>query len=397
MPVLTKINSNVIADDAITGDMLGGSAYLSNTATQNITGTYSENRLYTSDAYTLSGNATINSELILSSVKPNSDIVLTAGGAYTITGTGILSGGSLYGRNILTGMTGELSSSVTGTPAITVEKSNIKTSDFATPYLNVTDGDGNTRSPVARDDKTWWYGDFGDAAGTGTWARSSESPALLVNVAMGANCAHGEHLALSTVQRKTTDDLGASYAQPTGDTEAVRRDPWYKGSGGDPFLLGTSGMTMGCLFRNMHSGAGAKGIIYYGENGQGKHFYNRTNYNAHGQILVGGDTDSGDNWHTCTKVNTQENGWAFFVIAEGVTGSLHCSYNGSAYDLIRAQGTLSDPTAAAFGIFGDLYDDNESAHKFATCFWYEGIMSEELIRAEYRFIKNKWSKIKDLP
>ena len=291
-------------------------------------------------------------------------------------------------------MTGELSSSVTGTPAITVEKSNIKTSDFATPYLNVTDGDGNTRSPVARDDKTWWYGDFGDAAGTGTWTRSSESPALLVNVAMGANCAHGEHLALSTVQRKTTDDLGASYAQPTGDTEAVRRDFYYHG---DPFLLGTSGMTMGCLFRNMHSGAGAKGIIYYGENGQGKHFYNRTNYNAHGQILVGGDTDSGDNWHTCTKVNTQENGWAFFVVAEGVTGSLQVSYNGSSYDLIRAAGTLTNPNAAAFGIFGDLYDDNESAHKFATCFWYEGIMSEELIRAEYRFIKNKWSKIKDLP
>ena len=68
MPVLTKINSNVIADDAITGDMLGGSAYLANTATQNITGTYSENRLYTSDAYTLSGNATVNSELILSCV-----------------------------------------------------------------------------------------------------------------------------------------------------------------------------------------------------------------------------------------------------------------------------------------------------------------------------------------
>ena len=146
MPVLTKINSNVIADDAITGDMLGGSAYLANTATQNITGTYSENRLYTSDAYTLSGNATINSELILSSVKPNSDIVLTAGGAYTITGTGILSGGSLYGRNILTGMTGELSSSVTGTPAITVEKSNIKIlNGIYGPY--VTNGKVNVKVP----------------------------------------------------------------------------------------------------------------------------------------------------------------------------------------------------------------------------------------------------------
>ena len=60
MPVLTKINTNVIADDAITGDKFAGDAYLSNTANQNISGTYSENRLYTSDAYTLSGNAEVS-------------------------------------------------------------------------------------------------------------------------------------------------------------------------------------------------------------------------------------------------------------------------------------------------------------------------------------------------
>ena len=117
MPVLTKINSNVIADDAITGDKLGGSAYLANTASQNISGTYSENRMYTSDAYTLSGNATVNSELILSTVKPNTDVVLTAGGAYTITGTGVLSGGTMFAQQKdLTGMTGEIESAVTGSP-----------------------------------------------------------------------------------------------------------------------------------------------------------------------------------------------------------------------------------------------------------------------------------------
>ena len=98
MPVLTKINTNSIAEDAISGDKLGGSAYLANSTTQNITGTYSENRLYTSDAYTLSGNATVNSNLTLSSVKPNDDVVLTAGGAYTITGTGVLSGGTLLAK-----------------------------------------------------------------------------------------------------------------------------------------------------------------------------------------------------------------------------------------------------------------------------------------------------------
>ena len=121
MPVLTKINTNSIAEDAITGDKFAGDAYLANTANQNISGTYSENRLYTSDAYTLSGNATVNSHLTLSSIKPTDDVVLTAGGAYTITGTGVLSAGSLLAkeRTDLTGMTGELGSVVTGSPAIT--------------------------------------------------------------------------------------------------------------------------------------------------------------------------------------------------------------------------------------------------------------------------------------
>ena len=121
MPVLTKINTNSIAEDAITGDKFAGDAYLANTANQNISGTYSENRLYTSDAYTLSGNATVNSHLTLSSIKPTADVVLTASGAYTITGTGVLSAGSLLAkeRTDLTGMTGEIGSVVTGAPALT--------------------------------------------------------------------------------------------------------------------------------------------------------------------------------------------------------------------------------------------------------------------------------------
>ena len=118
MPVLTKINTNSIAEDAITGDKFAGDAYLSNTANQNISGTYSENRLYTSDAYTLSGNTTVNSHLTLSSIKPTADVVLTAGGAYTLTGTGTLSAGALLApaTTDLTGMTGELGSVVTGSP-----------------------------------------------------------------------------------------------------------------------------------------------------------------------------------------------------------------------------------------------------------------------------------------
>ena len=77
MPVLTKINTNSIAEDAITGDKFAGDAYLANTANQNISGTYSENRLYTSDAYTLSGNATVNSHLTLSSIKPTAPAAIS--------------------------------------------------------------------------------------------------------------------------------------------------------------------------------------------------------------------------------------------------------------------------------------------------------------------------------
>ena len=66
MPVLTKINTNSIADDAVTSAKYAAedTTWIQNSSSQDISGTYSDNRLYTSDAYTLSGNATINSNLI---------------------------------------------------------------------------------------------------------------------------------------------------------------------------------------------------------------------------------------------------------------------------------------------------------------------------------------------
>ncbi len=162
MPVLTKINSNSIAEDAITGDKFAGDAYLSNTANQNISGTYSENRLYTSDAYTLSGNATVNSHLTLSSIKPTADVVLTAGGAYTLTGTGVLSGGSLLAKanTDLTGMTGDLGSDVTGSPAL-----NLGNFTGVLP-VGVTGGSGLDASNIGITHASQWRvtSDFTDSA-----------------------------------------------------------------------------------------------------------------------------------------------------------------------------------------------------------------------------------------
>ena len=161
MPVLTKINTNSIADDAITAEKysLEASGYVANTTNQNISGTYSDNRMYTSDAYTLSANATVNGNLTLSTVKPTADVVLTAGGAYTLTGSGVLSGGSLLAKanTDLTGMTGELGSTVTGTPAIT-----------GSPALHLN----NAIFPVGQD-RVVYHHSIELAANTGTTTTST--------------------------------------------------------------------------------------------------------------------------------------------------------------------------------------------------------------------------------
>ena len=172
MPVLTKINTNSIAEDAITGDKFAGDAYLANTANQNISGTYSENRLYTSDAYTLSGNATVNSHLTLSSVKPTADVVLTAGGAYTITGTGVLSGGSLLAKanTDLTGMTGELGSTVTGTPAITDAPALTGLGTVTSGTYNATIGSSATGFTGIKNFSYWYLNtSFGFSSGNNVW------------------------------------------------------------------------------------------------------------------------------------------------------------------------------------------------------------------------------------
>ena len=169
MPVLTKINTNSIAEDAITGDKFAGDAYLANTANQNISGTYSENRLYTSDAYTLSGNATVNSNITLSTVKSTGDVVLTAGGAYTITGTGVLSGGSLLAkeRSDLTGMTGTIGSGVTLGSASTIDNTHTGVQHpfnaTSSPAFAVGNDDGASLTNV---DTTWRKVEWTHSSGT---------------------------------------------------------------------------------------------------------------------------------------------------------------------------------------------------------------------------------------
>ena len=129
---LDKIRTELIADDAVTAAKIPAGAVgtteiaegalsvhaLQNTTSHTLSGTYTDSKMYTSDAYVLGGDITVNSNLVLSTVKGDgSDITLTDDGTTrTITGTGKLEVGAILGvKNDLTGMTGAISSAVTGT------------------------------------------------------------------------------------------------------------------------------------------------------------------------------------------------------------------------------------------------------------------------------------------
>ena len=130
---LDKITTAMITDDAVTAAKIPAGAIgtteiaeealsvhaLQNTTSHTLSGTYTDSKMYTSDAYVLGGDITVNSNLVLSTVKgDDSDITLTDDGTTrTITGTGKLEAGAILAKiPSLTGMTGELGSTVTGSP-----------------------------------------------------------------------------------------------------------------------------------------------------------------------------------------------------------------------------------------------------------------------------------------
>ena len=110
-----SITAAKIVDGAVTSDLV----YLENaTTTQNLSGTYSTERMYLNDSYTLTGDVTITGHLALGTVA-DADVVITQDSTErTITGSGTLESGELLSskQTDLTGMTGELGSVVTGSP-----------------------------------------------------------------------------------------------------------------------------------------------------------------------------------------------------------------------------------------------------------------------------------------
>jgi hypothetical protein len=113
MPVLTKINTNVIADNAVTaakipegavaaseiatGSVSGADIGYLGDGSGDLTGTVSSQQLHLADAFTLTGDLTVNDDLILGKLRDDGTgqtLTHTAATNRTLTGTGTLTMGS---------------------------------------------------------------------------------------------------------------------------------------------------------------------------------------------------------------------------------------------------------------------------------------------------------------
>ncbi len=98
-------------------------AFLENASgTQNLGGTYSTERMYLNDSYTLTGDVNITNHLVLGTVGGADVLIMDDGSTRTITGSGTLESGNVLQdtqRTSVTGMTGELGSGVTLGSAVT--------------------------------------------------------------------------------------------------------------------------------------------------------------------------------------------------------------------------------------------------------------------------------------
>ena len=121
-----SITAAKIVDGAVTSDLV----YLENaTTTQNLSGTYSTERMYLNDSYTLTGDVTITGHLALGTIADEDVIITQDSTERTITGSGTLESGELLSskETDLTGMTGELGSVVTGSPNLNLSNATFPT------------------------------------------------------------------------------------------------------------------------------------------------------------------------------------------------------------------------------------------------------------------------------
>ena len=121
-------NATALTIGADEGLTINGS--LQQLTNRNLSGTYSSHELFIADGFTLTGNITVNEDIVLTKLSDdgNTLTLTTDGTSRTITGTGSIEASTIAQTPVtsVTGMTGvlnsavtgELNSAITGSPAI---------------------------------------------------------------------------------------------------------------------------------------------------------------------------------------------------------------------------------------------------------------------------------------
>ena len=266
---------------------------------------------------------------------------------------------------------------VNGAERARITASGLNVTGVGTFSGGVTVGYDTTYSPIQQAANTYYYTRFDQA--------TSVSGSNIVNLATGS-LKSSETIPVHNMTRQS--DAGAySLYNSSTTSQGVSRDM----SSANPFAPKSYGLTMGTLFYSHTSGNNGSGVIHYGGTPTGEHFFVRYKYNSN-SILVGVDTDGSDNWSTAYQNDLMsDSNWYFFVVAVERNGTLLTSLNGAPLTPIRIIGTAPEPSNARFGLAGDAYNDNASRHRYATAFWYRGVMSNELIAQEYAWLKTIWT------
>ena len=252
---------------------------------------------------------------------------------------------------------------------------------FSTGHTYKTVGYDPDLSPIQGDRNTWFYTRFDQSA--------SVSGSTIVNLATGP-LKISDTLPVSNLTRQSFGGSTAMYhASSTSGSVSTNF------SAADPFAPKTYGLTMGCLFYAIEEGSSGAGIIHYGNGANDEHFYLRFkyNYNSEGHgFSIGQDNDGSDAWYDAMPASDLANNtWYYLAMRQSQNGALDFSINGNPFYTIRTAGTVVKPTDAVFGLSGDPYADNDSKHRYATAFWYRGLLSDQQIRDEYEWARTIWT------
>jgi len=132
-------NATALTIGADEGLTINGS--LQQLTNRNLSGTYSSHELFIADGFTLTGNITVNEDIVLTKLSDdgNTLTLTTDGNSQTITGSGSIEASTLAQTPVtsLTGMTGELGSVVTGSPALNLSNTTGKIDKAQTPSGSV--------------------------------------------------------------------------------------------------------------------------------------------------------------------------------------------------------------------------------------------------------------------